>query len=84
MRCACVRACVRACGACVCVCVCVCVWVHLTDTFRGVAFLSVISLLARELHGVYYILGYDCCVLLSVISLIILFVLSICALRDLM
>ena len=32
----------------------------------------------------YCILGYDCCVLLSVISLIILFVLSICALRDLM
>ena len=54
-----VRVCVRACvHACVCAraraCVCVCVCVHLTDKFRGVAFLSVISLLARVLHGVLY------------------------------
>ena len=89
--CLCVRACVCACArarlrgcvrACVGVCVCVCVCVHFTGTFRGVAFLSVMSFLARELHGVLYFGLRLLCVALCYKPNYT--VCTICALSDLM
>ena len=89
--CLCVRACVCACArarlrGCVRACVgarmCVCVCVHFTGTFRGVAFLSVMSFLARELHGVLYFGLRLLCVALCYKPNYT--VCTICALRDLM
>ena len=87
--CACVHACVRArVRACVGACVrawvraCVCVCVHFTGTFRGVAFLSVMSFLARELHGVLYFGLRLLCVALCYKPNYT--VCTICALSDLM